>query len=489
MRQTGVLQPVSSFPSEYGIGDFGSSAYEFIDFLNNSGVKVWQILPLNPLGYGNSPYQPYSSYALEELFISVERLKYYKLIDDDQQFGTIEHSSTVDYDKARALKIKYYKVAYESFKINISNYIDEFNEFKRSNKWVNDYAIFITFKKKQDMKCWVEWPKHYKNFPKKRNLDLSELEDDILYEEFLQFILYKQWYELREYANGKDIKIMGDIPIYVSIDSQDVWTNPQYFKLDRKSNPKYIAGVPPDYFSETGQRWGNPIYDWKKIKKDNFKFWVERMQANSNIFDIVRVDHFRAFYDFWQINSKCDTAVDGKWLLAPGYELFETLYENIEGLNIVVEDLGDLSPGVSKLRDHFNLKGMKIVQFTFDPNETNNDFEDRENMIIYTGTHDNSTILGWFDEQDEITKKTTLEYLKVEERSEFVGAIINYTLSSIADIAIIPTWDILELDNGSRFNTPGTVGSPNWEWKLTTLADLEKSSVKLKDYISNNKRL
>ncbi len=480
MRKTGLLMPVSSFPSKYGIGDFGKQAFEFIDIMQSSGSKVWQILPLNPLGYGNSPYQPYSSYALDELFISIEKLVEMGLLSDPTEFGVIEDSSSVNFEQARELKTKYFKQAFDAFKFSYSNYSEEFQKFKEDNSWVDDYALFITFKKKHDMKCWIDWDREFKYYPKRRKLDLEPYQDDLLYEEFIQFLLYNQWNELRCYANSKDIEIMGDIPIYVSIDSQDVWANPKYFKLDRKANPKYIAGVPPDYFSETGQRWGNPIYDWKKIQKDNFSFWVDRMLANSKLFDIVRVDHFRAFYDFWQIKASCETAIDGKWLLAPGKELFETLYNEIEDLNIVVEDLGDLSKGVHVLRDHFNLKGMKIVQFTFDPNETNNDFDDRENMIIYTGTHDNSTILGWFNEQDEETKQSTMDFLKIKKESDFVDAIIEYTLSSIADLAVIPVWDLLELDDESRFNTPGTVGSPNWEWKLTELESTKSLVKKIK---------
>jgi len=389
MRDAGVLLPVSALPSRHGIGDFGKSSYEFVKKLKESGVKIWQILPLNPLGFGNSPYQPYSSYAGDELYISLELLKEEGLIREIKDFRKDE--TRIDYQAVRSFKEGYLREAFDAFRPT-----EDYDEFRRRD-WVYKYAVFITLKKANNLRCWNEWPKEQREWIRDRKFNIEPYKNEIRYEIFLQYIFYKQWMALKKSANQAGIKIMGDIPIYVGIDSLDVWDNQECFLLDLECRPAFIAGVPPDYFSESGQRWGNPIYNWEFIKTRGFDLWVNRLSYAGELFDIVRIDHFRGFDTYWKIPASCPTAVEGEWVEAPGYELFEILSEKLPDVEIVAEDLGDLRPEVLKLRDHFGLKGMKVVQFTFDPNEKNNNFQDRENMIIYTGTHDNQTIRGWYE--------------------------------------------------------------------------------------------
>ena len=397
MRKAGVLLGVSSLPSAYGIGDFGESCYRLVDLLKTCGFKCWQILPLNPVGYGNSPYQPYSSKAMDDLYISLDELKKMGLIKKTKQFNAKKKS--VDYKNVREFKTTYYKEAYHNFVKNA-----EYEKFA-SMEWVKNYAVFLTLKKKNNMNIWHEWPEEQKNWIKNHEYDLTDIQDDIDYEIFIQYMLYKQWMKVKAYANKKGIEIIGDLPIYVGIDSVDVWENQQSFLLDDDGRPIFIAGVQPDYFSATGQRWGNPLYDWEYLEKNDFKFWVERIKYNSQLFDAIRIDHFRAFDTYWKIPVSCPTAIEGEWVEAPGYELFETLLVEVPKLNIIAEDLGNLRPEVLELRDYYNLPGMKITQFTFNPDSPF--ANEAENMISYTGTHDNATILTWFNSQSYAFKRRT----------------------------------------------------------------------------------
>lgn len=484
MREAGILIPLASLPSDYGIGEMGKHSYEFVDLLKQSNIKIWQILPLNPLGFGNSPYQPYSSFAGDEIYISLEQLYKDDYLDEKPETFNVE-VTTLDYAAVREFKQKYLKQAFLNFKPDNS-----YEEFA-SQEWVYLYAVFLTFKKKNNLVCWNKWKDEHKNWIKDRKYDLSEYEADIKYEMFVQYIFYKQWMKLKEYANKNGIKVMGDIPIYVGIDSLDVWSNQENFLLDENGEPIFIAGVPPDYFSKTGQRWGNPIYNWDYMKQNDFKFWKDRFSYNSKLFDIIRIDHFRAFDTYWKIPSECETAIDGEWIEAPGYDLFDTVLDSSLKEKIVVEDLGDLRPEVHKLRDYYNFKGMKIIQFAFDPSENNNNFEDREQLIVYTGTHDNQTIKGWYDSQSKIVKKEIdLELFSYGYRKGTIShRFIEYALNSIAEIAIIPMQDILDLDDSARLNTPGTVGSPNWEWKLKDFTKFKNNIPFLAKAVKDSGRL
>jgi len=482
-RRAGVLMPVSALPSGEGVGTFGKEAYHFVDILAEMGMSIWQILPLNPLGYGNSPYQPFSSFAGDELYVDLELLEEKGYLVRKRKPYVSKVENKVDYDRARKYKEPYLRAAFRSFK-KISADKEEFETF-RSMDWVRPYAVFISLKKANDMRCWNEWPKEQQDWILNQKYDLSDLEDEIEYQIFLQYMFYVQWNNLKKYANEKGILIMGDIPFYVGIDSLDVWKARKDFLLDKDGRPRFIAGVPPDYFSATGQRWGNPIYNWKHIEQNGFQFWIDRLSYSSKLYDIIRIDHFRAFDTYWKIPSSCETAVKGRWVEAPGYAVFDTVFEKFPDLWIVAEDLGDLRPQVLTLRDHFDLMGMYIAEFS-----VLSDVKAVKNQLIYTGTHDNQTVKGWYVDLDNATRAKVDAALKpYGELGESVGSkMLQFMLDSEANMAVIPTADIMELDDAARLNSPGTVGSPNWEWRLDDYTELEERTAWMKEKIRKSGR-
>lgn len=464
-RMAGVLMPVASLPSRDGVGGFGIEAYHFIDFLSEAGVKIWQILPLNPLGYGNSPYQPFSSFAGDEIYIDLELLeKEGYLPAGRKEYEKNGNEERIDYERARRYKEVYLRKAFRNFKGD-----DGFYDFCKE-EWVYPYGVFTALKKQNGLRCWNEWPKEQQDWILDRKYDLNHLEDEIQYQMFLQYMFLKQWEKLKQYANKKGIQIMGDIPFYVGIDSLDVWQDREGFLLDEDGRPRFIAGVPPDYFSATGQRWGNPIYDWENMKRNNFTFWVNRLKYSSRLYDMIRIDHFRAFDTYWKINASCETAVDGEWVEAPGYELFDRVFEELPDIRIVAEDLGDLREEVLTLRDHYHLAGMNIAEFSILSEDAV-----KEHQLIYTGTHDNQTAAGWYIDLDQNTRKKVRR--KLYRNGIFGGSIswkmIRYICKSKAMLAVVPLMDILDLNDTARLNTPGTVGSPNWEWQLSDETLLE----------------
>ncbi len=466
-RRAGVLMPVASLPSDCGAGSFGEQSYSFVDKLAAMGMSLWQILPLNPLGYGNSPYQPYSSFAGDELYIDIALLEKEGYITDSRiSFQATGVNDKIDYEATRAYKEPYLREAYKTF-CQREEESSAFAEFKKMS-WVYPYAVFIALKKQNQMKCWNEWPKEQQDWILNQAYDISHLEKEIGYQIFLQYQFRKQWLELKAYANGKGIDIMGDIPIYVGIDSVDVWSCRDNFLLDAQGKPSFVAGVPPDYFSATGQRWGNPIYHWDYLEKNGFCFWIDRLSYSSQLYDIIRIDHFRAFDTYWKIPASCDTAVEGEWVEAPGYALFDTIFAKLPNIKIVAEDLGDLRPEVLELRDHYDFMGMNVLEFTL------LDGVPIEHQLVYTGTHDNQTVLGWYQSCDKKMRRRVCRKLW---RYGAPGTSINYRLlhymfRSPAKLAIVPLMDILELDDTARLNTPGTVGSPNWEWRLSDIKTL-----------------
>lgn len=483
MKKAGILIAISSLPSNYGIGDFGSSCYQFIDYLKEMGMKVWQILPLNPLGYGNSPYQPYSSYAMDEVYISLDFLYQQEFIKEPKVYN--KDSLVVEYQEVRKFKEKYLKEAFECF--------EETKEYLNfiSISWVKRYAVFLTLKKENQMQPWNKWPSNQKQWiTNPELLDITQYQSQIEYEMFLQYILFQQWQAVKKYANDNGIDIVGDIPIYVGLDSEDVWSNQENFLLDTLGNPTFIAGVPPDYFSKTGQRWGNPLYNWQFMEEDNFSFWLERLRYTSTLFDYTRIDHFRAFDTYWKIPAHCPTAIEGKWIEAPGYVFFDTVKKQLPDINIIAEDLGDMRQEVYDLRDYYHFPGMKIIQFTYKNGEPE-DFEDHENMIVYTGTHDNQTTIGWYldkEQEEQDTIKVHLESLGYKEES-IATKFIHFALDNIADVAIIAMQDILQLDDSARMNVPGTIGNPNWQWKIKDFKEFEKQIPILQGLLKQTKRV
>lgn len=499
-KQRGILLPIASLPGDHGIGDFGRFGYEFADLLEEAGMNLWQILPLNPVGFGNSPYQPFSSFAGEHNYINIDLL-YDRGLLESRPPHFREYDGSIEYDEVTAYKEKYFKEAFTRFVPD-----EGYSEFIL-NDWAYLYAVFFTLKKQNSLRCWNEWPveeqtvidrlaPYRNNIPAllekgpeiisemcgKAGLDTNEILSGIGYELFLQYMFHEQWMKLKKYVNGKGIKIIGDIPFYPGIDSLDVWSNKDCFLMDADSKPTWVAGVPPDFFSATGQRWGNPIYDWKHLEETEFKFWIDRIKGANEMFDIIRLDHFRAFDTYWMINSTCETAIDGKWEEAPGYKFFDTLFEKLPDVQIIAEDLGELRPEVLVLRDYYNFCGMKVIQFTMDPLRKEDDLDDVEQSVLYTGTHDNQTIFGWYSGLSEDMKKAVIEELNENGFTDYEiqWKMINRALRSPARFAIITMQDVLGLDDSARINKPATLGGYNWSWKLGGLWDFRNHVSRLK---------
>lgn len=475
MRQAGILLAVSSLPSKHGIGDFGPTARTFIRKAHKTGFKLWQILPINPLGYGNSPYQPFGSKPFDELYISLE------LLQKDGLLGKVPpyfaKSKKVHYDRVRTFKLKYLKRAFVNYKKLGKR---GFKTWVKQNSWVETYATFITFKKANNLVQWHYWKKEHRDWiHNQKSVDLTSFAEAIEFEKWLQYIAYTQWQKLRKYAHKYNINVIGDIPIYVGIDSIDVWENRKAFLLDADDFPTFVGGVPGDYFNADGQLWGNPLYDWDYLEKTSFAFWIDRLNYANKLYDYVRIDHFRAFDSFWKIPSGSEKATAGHWDYPPGYHLFDEIFRAIPDIKIIAEDLGDLRPQVLELRDHYNLPGMEITQFTFNPFAPRGT-EWKENRLVYPGTHDNSPIRGWFRGRDKKffhAADDVFERAGTNEFGDFFDNFMAYNMASDARYAIFQMQDLLRLGEESKMNSPSTIGSPNWEWKMVnfTVFDDERS--------------
>ena len=469
-RHAGLLLAISSLPGTMGIGDLGKNAYELVHKLHRSGIKTWQILPLNPVGYGNSPYQTYSSFAGDEIYISIEDL--YEEMDLPLEFDLIT-STKADYDLARKLKRNYLEEAFEHFKKD-----ESYKQFVKLAFWLDEYAEFMALRRVNDFTSWSDWQV------------LKANKKDIEFEKFIQFVFYKQWMALKNYANIHEIKIMGDIPIYLGHDSHEVYFNRDLFYLDETGRPTLVAGVPPDYFSTEGQLWGNPIYNWEKHKETNYKFWVDRLSWNQHLFDTIRIDHFRAFDTYWVIPAEEKTAKNGEWRIGPRHDFFDAIYAQIDDLDLVVEDLGDLRPEVLELRDDYDMMGMQIIQFALKPEEIKRDINMPTNILAYTGTHDNQPIGGSVQDMSFLKKwqvRSDLRKQGIKDKN-LIDRINHYALSLNANIVILPAQDIMRLGKNATMNSPGTVGSPNWEWKLKSLHDLDEGLLRFGVWIKQTNR-
>lgn len=465
-RQSGILLHPTSLPSKYGIGDFGKEALEFIDFLVESGQKIWQILPLGPTGYGDSPYQSFSAFAGNHYLISIDKLIEDNLISDkDLEDIPDLPAHKVDYGTVIEWKVKILEKAYESFLNDASKKeLSAMNRFSRDNNfWLDDYALFMSLKTAFDGKAWEEWDKDIAMYKPESVKEWTEkLSDKIAYHKWLQYTFSKQWSDVKFYANKKKIKIVGDLPIFISYDSADLWSNADLFQFSS------IAGVPPDYFSSTGQMWGNPHYNWENMKRDDYYWWRMRFINLLRIFDIVRIDHFRGFEAAWHIPFGEETAVKGQWVKAPGEDFFNKLFQYLGEIPIIAEDLGVITKEVEKLRDMNNLPGMRILQFAFEDRDPENNFLPHNysrNTVAYTGTHDNDTVVGWYNSVNEEIKEYVRRYLKsdgVNIHWDFIQTL----LSSCADTSIIPLQDLLGLDSHARMNFPSSAGG-NWQWRFT----------------------
>ena len=470
-RTSGILLHPTSLPSPYGIGDLGKAAYDFIDFLEKAGQHLWQILPLTPTGYGNSPYSSFSAFAGQPLLISPEHLEKMGLLEEWELDTAPENNEDlVEYDKVSKWKTQIFKLAFSRFEMKEDKELKkQYRQFVKENTyWLNDYAIYMACRDMQGQKEWFKCDEKYRKSTQKVKAELKKtLKDEIKYYCFIQFLFYKQWAELKVYANEKGIKIIGDMPLFVSLDSADVWANPKLFQLDSKGYPTKVAGVPPDYFSETGQLWGNPLYNWEVHEKNQFQWWVARVRHQLALSDYLRIDHFRGLESYWAVPAEEETAINGTWVKAPGKALFETIEQELgKGLPIIAEDLGTITPEVIELRDHFGFPGMKILQFAFESEEESSFLPHQfttTNCVCYTGTHDNNTTRGWYDSASEYSRDKVRRYMNTDANS-IHWDFLRTCLGTIADYAIIPMQDILGLGEEGRMNVPG-VAENNWAWR------------------------
>ncbi len=486
-RSSGVLLHPTSLPSRFGIGDLGENAYRFVDFLSNSDQQIWQILPIGPTGYGNSPYLSYSALAGNPLLISPEVLQQQGLLTEEE----LQHLpdfplDQVDFEQVIATKMPLLRRASDRFKAQGSATKDEdYRRFcDRHNDWLSDYALFMSLKQAYNDSPWNKWPKDIAaRQPEAMAKWATELADEIFFHKFVQYQFFSQWTKLKQYANQNGISLFGDIPIYVAHDSVDVWAHRDIFRLDPKTGEAALmAGVPPDYFSATGQLWGNPVYDWEKLEKTGFKWWIRRVEAILEYVDIIRIDHFRGFQAYWAVPQGETTAMNGTWLDAPGDEFFQLLGKQLGKLPIVAEDLGVITPEVEALRDKFEFPGMKILHFAFDSDRANGflpyNYTNR-NCVVYTGTHDNNTTIGWFKERSPEAQARVVDYLGCLCDDGIHWAMIRLALSSVGNTVVLPFQDILGLGTDAKMNTPSQP-TGNWGWRCRVEAFNEELSGRLK---------
>ncbi|MCC5662460.1 4-alpha-glucanotransferase [Nostoc sp. CHAB 5784] len=485
-RSSGILLHPTSFPSRFGVGDLGLEAYRFIDFLKETHQQYWQVLPLGPTGYGNSPYMCYSAMAGNPLLVSPEKLRDEGLLTEED-FANLPGFPVekVDFDQVVPIKIGLLKKACENFRTNATDIQkNEFAGFCDSKAyWLDNYALFMALKDAHENASWHTWePEFVKRQPEALAQVEHRLNGEIFYYKFVQFEFFRQWSDLKNYANMRGIDIIGDIPIYVAHDSADVWAHPDIFCLDEETGvAAQMAGVPPDYFSATGQLWGNPVYNWEELQKQDFKWWVQRFEAMLDYVDIIRIDHFRGFEAYWSVPKGEETAMNGKWVEAPGDAFFEAIRQKLGKLPVLAEDLGVITPEVEALRDKYEFPGMKVLQFAFgsDPGNPFLPFNYPRNAVVYTGTHDNDTTVGWFNSASDNEKHNLWLYLGSISPEGIHWDLIRLALSSIANQAIIPLQDVLGLGNEARMNFP-SLAEGNWEWRYQAGALREELGDRLK---------
>lgn len=471
-RSSGILLHPTSLPGQYGIGDFGEAAYQFVDFLAHAGQRWWQMLPLVPTGYGNSPYQSPSAFAGNPLLISLERLIEDGLLtaEDIPPFpAAFAIEDRVNYDAVTTFKMPLLQRAFERFRAqNHATHTAGFAQFcEEQAAWLDDYALFMAIKEYHQGTCWSSWDREtVLREPTALQQWKKKLADQIAMQKFLQYLFFNQWHQLRTYAHAHHVRIIGDMPLYVSYDSAEVWAHPELFKLDGERRPIVVAGVPPDYFSATGQRWGNPIYNWDAMIHNDFAWWIARMRAALQQVDVVRIDHFLGLEHYWEIPAHEPTAVNGRWVKAPGEQLLRKMHQVFGDLPIIAEDLGLITPEVERLRDQFGLPGMKVLQFAFGGDMTNPYLPHNytSNFVVYTGTHDNNTTVGWFESLEPREREAVQCYIG-RDGSDIAWDLIRLALSSVANLCIIPIQDVLRLGSEARMNIPGTP-TGNWEWRL-----------------------
>ena len=466
MRKSGILMHITSLPSPYGIGNMGKCAYEFVDFLYEAGQAYWQILPLSPTGYGDSPYQSFSTFAGNHYLIDPDTLIAEGLLLQEEVDGVDwGHNETrVDFGCMYEHRTALLRLAYQRFVPD-----EAFHQFVSENQnWLEDYALFMTLKEKFHGKDWQTWSMSLMlRIPEIVESCRAEFADAIQFQYFLQYTFFKQWEALRRYANGKGIRIIGDVPIYVPLDSADVWASPHLFQLDSSRRPRQVAGCPPDSFSADGQLWGNPLYDWDKMKENGYAWWIRRLTAASRMFDVVRLDHFRGFESYWSIPAGEKTAAGGSWKQGPGMDFIRTIQQALPDLDFIAEDLGYVTPEVRQLQEGSGYPGMKVMQFAFDSREEGNYLPHTYpvNSVCYSGTHDNLTMVQWFREASDVDVASAKAYLGLNEEEGVIKGMIRACMASVSWLCVVQMQDYLELDGSARMNFPGTLSADNWTWR------------------------
>lgn len=465
MRRSGVLMHITSLPGAHGIGTMGKQAFAFVDFLKKAGQSCWQILPLTPTGYGDSPYQSCSTFAGNHYLIDLDLLVEQGLLEqaevESAEWG--DNPCKVDFGAQYRSKLKVLRLAYARFVPNA-----DYEKFCRENSsWLGDYALFLALKSEYNGKPWYEWPDGLKHREAEAIWNARcRLKDEIDFVCFVQYIFYSQWAALRSYAHENNISIIGDVPIYVPLDSVDVWSNTELFQLNEDLSPKVVAGCPPDAFTEFGQLWGNPIYDWDKMKKDGYSWWLTRLAGASRVYDVTRMDHFRGFEAYWAVPAGDKTAQNGHWVKGPAMDFINTVKRELPGIKMIAEDLGFLTPEVLQLRDESGFPGMKVLGFAFDSREPSEYLPHNciANAVCYTGTHDNMTTRQWFDTSDQDAVDYACEYMNLDPKAPVWG-VIRAAMGTTCDQCIVLMQDLLELGGESRMNFPGTMTDANWTWR------------------------
>lgn len=467
-RASGILLPISALPSPYGIGTLGKAAYAFADFLHAAGQKYWQLLPLGPTSYGDSPYQSFSTFAGNPYFIDLDLLAEEDLLDKEDLAAADWGNDPryVDYGKIYEVR---FDVLRRAFLRGRERDREAVERFQAENPWLKNYALYMAVKAHFGMKSWLEWPDEAIRVraPEAVARYEKELAEDVAFYTYLQYLFFKQWGELREYIHSLGIRIIGDLPIYVAMDSADVWAEPEFFQLGEGNIPTEVSGVPPDYFSADGQLWGNPLYDYDRMRQDGFGWWIRRVEGASRLFDVIRIDHFRGLESYWAVPYGAETAREGRWRKGPGMDLVGVLTQWFHGLDIIAEDLGFLTPEVHQLLRDSGLPGMKVLEFAFDAREPSNYLPHtyERNCVCYVGTHDNETVMQWREQADRADVTFARKYLGLNEAEGFHWGMIRGGMSSVADTFVAQMQDYLGLGAEGRMNTPGTLGN-NWRWRL-----------------------
>ena len=468
MRCSGILMHLTSLPGPYGVGTMGKQAFSFIDFLCSAGQSCWQILPLNPTGFGDSPYQSCSAFAGNHYLIDLELLCEEGLLDraELEQISWCDREDKVDFGRLYHNRLTVLRKAFARH-----GETEAFARFRAANAhWLPDFVAYMGLKDKYGGKPWYQWPEHLRRYSP---AVIGEAWDHLGYDGiqfycFVQYLFFKQWNRLHDYARSKNIRIIGDVPIYVPLDSVEVWKEPKLFQLDENLNPRAVAGCPPDGFTADGQLWGNPLYDWDAMEADQYRWWIRRLEAAGELYDVVRIDHFRGLESYWSVPYGDTTARNGRWVKGPGMNFIRAVRKALPDLQMIAEDLGYLTAEVRQLRDESGYPGMKVLEFAFDSNEPADYLPHTytKNSVVYTGTHDNMTMRQWFDTADAESVEFAAAYMNLSEREGFVWGAIRTAFATVCDTCIIPMQDLLDLGGEARMNFPGTLSDSNWTWRI-----------------------